>query len=245
LQLAQQDMLNSTFLQYLVDKEISPGQRLPALNEISQELGISVGKLREELAVARNMGVVSVRPRLGIQREPFNFSRVLLDGVQFSLATGDAEFEDYSQLRQVVEAGFWDQAVALLTSHEITYLQELVTRAWDKLRGEPIHIPNSEHREFHLTIFSRLNNPYVQGILIAYWEAYKASELTRFASYPYWLEVWTYHERIVDALYNNEYSLGRQLLVEHFSLLKSLPTSAVESPQMRDRSFLTSKGEIR
>ncbi|MDX1413188.1 MAG: FCD domain-containing protein [Candidatus Promineifilaceae bacterium] len=238
-------MLNSTFLQYLVDKEIAPGQRLPALNEISQELGVSVGKLREELEVARNMGIVSVRPRLGIQREPFDFSRVLLDGVQFSLATGDAEFENYSRLRQVVEAGFWDQAVLLLTTEDLDYLQELVNRAWNRLRGEPIHIPNREHREFHLTIFSRLNNPFVQGILIAYWKAYESSELTRFASYPYWIEVWTYHERIVDALYSNEFSLGRHLLEEHFSLLKSLPTTAVESPHLSGQSFLASKGEIK
>ena len=145
--------LNSIFLQYLVDKNIAPGQRLPALSDISQELGVSVGKLREELEVARSMGLVSVRPRLGIQREPFDFSQVILDGVFFSLAAGDADFESFSQLRQVVEAGFWDQAVILLTEADIEHLQDLVDKAWNKLRGEPIHIPNSEHRDFHLTIF--------------------------------------------------------------------------------------------
>jgi len=237
--------LDSTFLQYLVDKAIAPGQRLPALSDISQELGVSVGKLREELEVARNMGVVSVRPRLGIQREPFDFSQVLMDGVSFSLATGDAEFESYSQLRQVVEAGFWAQAVTLLTAKDIECLQELVTKAWGKLRGEPIHIPNREHREFHLTIFSRLSNPFVQGVLVAYWEAYQASELTRFASYQYWIEVWTYHERIVNALEDKEFSLGRQLLVEHFSLLKSLPTTAVEVPYESGQPSLASKGETK
>ena len=189
--------------------------------------------------------MVSVRPRLGIQREPFDFSQVILDGVSFALAIGEAEFKCYSQLRQVVEAGFWDQAVVLLTAKDIEHLQDLVTRAWDKLRGEPIHIPNSEHRDFHLTIFSRLNNPFVQGILVAYWEAYKASELTRFASYPYWIEVWTYHERIADALNNNGFSLGRQLLVEHFSLLRSLPTTAVKLPFESAQPFLASKGEIK
>ncbi len=237
--------LNSTFLQYLIDKDIAAGQRLPALNNISQELGVSVGKLREELEVARSMGLVSVRPRLGIQREPFDFSQVILDGVSFSLATGDAKFESYSQLRQVVESGFWDQAVVLLTPEDIKHLQKLIASAWDKLRGEPIHIPNGEHRDFHLTIFSRLNNPFVQGILVAYWEAYKASELTRFASYSYWIEVWTYHERIVNALDHKEFSLGRQMLVEHFSLLKSLPTTAVVSPIESGQPFHIRKGEIK
>lgn len=214
--------INSAFLQYLIDKEIAPGQRLPSLSQISQELGISVGKLREELEVARSMGLVSVRPRLGIQREPFDFSKVLSNGTQFSLATGETDFESYSRLRQVIEEGFWDEAVALLTAEDIQKLQGIVAKAWSKLKGEPIHIPNGEHQEFHLTIFKQLKNPFVQGFLLSYWEAYKASELTRFASYSYWTEVWTYHERITEAIFNRDFSLGRQLLVQHFTLLKSL-----------------------
>jgi DNA-binding FadR family transcriptional regulator len=234
--------LDSIFLRYLIDNDVPPGQRLPALNDISLEMGISVGKLREQMEVARKMGLVSVRPRLGIQREPFEFSQMLLDGVLFGVATGEANFEQFNQLRQVVEAGFWDQAVDLLTAEDKERLRVLVIRAWDKLRGEPIHLPNGEHRELHLTIFGRLENPFVRGVLEAYWQAYEASEMTRFASYAYWTEVWTYHEKIVEALCNNEFALGRRLLVEHFSLLKSLLLTAANLPPEHTQPFLTTKG---
>lgn len=161
------------------------------------------------------------------------------------MAMGEATFDQYSQLRQVVEVGFWDQAVAQLTAEDKIRLSKLVADAWQKLRGEPIHIPNSEHRELHLTIFKRLNNPFVQGILAAYWDAYEANELTRFVSYAYWVDVWTYHERIVEALCNNDFALGRQLLVEHFSLLRSLPADAVDYSPGSAQSLLSSEGEIK
>ena len=241
----QLNRLDSLFLRYLIDNDIAPGQRLPALNDISQEIGISVGKLREQMEVARNMGLVSVRPRLGIHREPYDFSQILLDGVLFGLATGEANFKHLSQLRQVIEAGFWDQAVELLTAADKERLRCLVAQAWEKLRGEPIHLPTGEHRDLHLTIFSRLDNPFVQGMLTSYWQAYEASELTRFASYTYWVEVWTYHGKIVEALYQNEFSLGRQLLVEHFSLLKSLRMPTIERPAEHSQPFPTIKGESR
>jgi DNA-binding FadR family transcriptional regulator len=237
--------LDSQFLRYLIDNDIIPGQRLPALNDISCEMGISVGKLREQMEVARKMGLVSARPRLGIRREPFEFAHMLLDGVLFGLAMGEANFEQFSQLRQVVEAGFWDQAVELLTVADKERLRSLLAQAWEKLRGEPIHLPNGEHRDLHLTIFSRLNNPFVQGILDTYWKAYEASEMTRFASYTYWIEVWTYHEKIVDALCKNDFALGRQLLVEHFSLLKSLPTPTVEGLAVHTQPFPVTKGETK
>ena len=241
----QLNKIDSHFLKYLIASEAVPGERLPALSDNSDELGISVGKLREQLEVARSLGLVSVRPRLGIQREPFDFSRSIIDSLLFSLGMGEATFEQYSQLRQVVETGFWDQAVTLLISEDKNRLRQLVDDAWDKLRGEPIHSPNSAHRELHLTIFKRLENPFVQGILTAYWDAYEASEFTRFVSYAYWVEVWTYHERIVEALCNNDFALGRQLLVEHFSLLRSLPAASDEFSSSSAPSLLSSEGETK
>jgi DNA-binding FadR family transcriptional regulator len=241
----QLDKLDSSFLRYLIETEAVPGERVPSLSEISDELGISIGKLREQLEVARNLGLVSVRPRLGIQREAFDFSQSIINGLLFSLAMGEGTFEQYSQLRQVVEAGFWNQAAVELTEDDKIELHELVGNAWDKLRGEPVHVPNSEHRNFHLTIFKRLDNPYVLGVLEAYWDAYEASEFTRFASYAYWVEVWTYHERIAEALCNNDFELGRQLLVEHFSLLRTVPAASAELDPTGTESQLSSEGAIR
>lgn len=221
----QLDKLDSDFLKYLIEHHVNPGARLPALTEIGDDMGVSVGKLREQLSVAREMGVVSVRPRLGIQREPFNFAESVLPAVLFSLATGETSFAQLSRLRQMIEVGFWDEAVVLLTPGDKVRLGQLVAGAWTKLRGAPIHIPNGEHRQLHLTIFSRLDNPFVQGLLVAYWDAYDASELTRFMRYRYWVDVWTYHERIVEALCANDFDCGRRLLNEHFSLLPTEPAT--------------------
>lgn len=210
---------NSPFLEYLVNK--APGEKLPTLSAIGLELGISTGKMREQLEVARSLGLVSVRPKVGMTREAFNFQTAVSPTISFSLASAEATFEQLSQLRQSIEAAFWHRAVALLTETDIAHLQSIIASAWSKLRGEPIHIPNQEHRALHLGIFKQLENPFVNGILAAYWDAYEASELTRFASYTYWTNVWEYHTQIVTALQENEFALGRQLLIEHFTLLRS------------------------
>ncbi|HEY1407390.1 MAG TPA: FCD domain-containing protein [Promineifilum sp.] len=219
------EKLDSEFLKYLIAHHAIPGDRLPALTEIGDDMGVSVGKLREELAVAREMGLVSVRPRLGIQREPFDFAEAILPPILFSLATGEASFSQLSRLRQMIEVSFWEEAVVLLTPDDKAALAQLIRSAWAKLRGDPIHIPNGEHRQLHLTIFSRLDNPFVQGFFVAYWDAYDASELTRFMRYRYWVDVWTFHERIVEALCANDFERGRRLLIEHFSLLPAGPAT--------------------
>lgn len=215
--------IDSDFLQYIVENHVSAGDKLPPLNEISAELGVSVGKLREQLEVARALGFVSVRPRLGTQREPYNFAPAVLASILFGIGTTEAQFAQFSELRRVIEGAFWTEAVCLLTPEDKQQLKQLVDQAWGKLRGRPIHIPEAEHRSLHLIIFKRLDNPFVTGILEAYWDAYEASELTRFMGYQYWLDVWEYHEKIVDALCANEFEQGRQLLIEHFGLLPTEP----------------------
>lgn len=218
------DKLDSEFLQFLVRQRIASGERVPTLTELSDELGLSVGKLREQLEVARHLDIVSVRPRKGIRREPFNFQPALLTSLLFSIATNEASFAQFSQLRQTVEAGFWLEAVAQLTADDIAGLRDLLGQANQKLHGSPPHIPNQEHRDFHLRLFAHLDNPFVKGLLEAYWDAYDAVEVTAFASYQYWLDVWDYHEQIVDAIEAGELASSQTLLIAHFALLREAPT---------------------
>lgn len=212
--------LDCEFFRYLVQEGFEPGDRLPSLVDLGNEIGISVGKLREQLEVARTLGLVEASPRRGITRTEYSF----LPPVRLSLLTAieldRSRFEQYSGLRIHLETAYWEEALAVLTDAEKSHLRELVDRAKRKLTGSRIRIPYPEHRYLHLTIFSRLDNPFVLGLLEAYWDAYEAVELNTYADLPYLQEVWDYHERIVDAICQDDVEHSKRLLVEHMGLLK-------------------------
>ena len=212
--------LNSELLRYIASNGFHSGDRLPALDELSGQLGISVGKLREQLEVARSLGVVEVRPKTGTRLADFDFLPAVRQSLLLALAHDRARFESFSDLRNHVESGFWHEAVRALQPSDIERLHTLIRDAMAKLNGHPIHIPHAEHRELHLTIFSRLNNPFVKGILEAYWEAYEAVELHMFADYAYLREVWTYHEQMVQAIAEGDFDRGLTALIEHTRLLR-------------------------
>lgn len=211
--------IHSEFIHHLLTTASQPGDRLPSLNELSAELGLSVGKLREQMEVARVLGLIDVSPRRGIVRTEYNF----LHSVRLSLLTAltiDRQYFDaFSSLRSHLEVAYWHEAVALLTQDDKEHLRVLITTAWAKLNHPRAQIPYQEHREFHLTIFRRLENPFVLGLLAAYWDAYEAVELNTYADYRYLEKVWQYHERIVDAICSGDYALGQVLLIEHMRLL--------------------------
>lgn len=213
--------IDSDFLRYLFENGCKPGDRLPSLAELSETMGVSVGKLREQLEVARMLGLVAASPRRGIIRTEYDFLPAVRLSLLAALATERSHFDAFSSLRSHLELAYWDEAVALLQPEDHAHLRDLMVRAWDKLNHPRIQIPYQEHRELHLAIFRRLNNPFVLGLLEAYWDGYEAVELNTYADYGYLRSVWEYHGRIVEAIVAGDCALGKRLLREHMQLLTS------------------------
>ncbi len=219
------DKVLSEFLCHLLTQASNPGDRLPSLTELSAELGLSVGKLREQLEVARTLGLVEASPRRGITRTPYSFAPPVRLSLLTALSIDRHYFDAFSSLRIHLEVAYWHEAVVLLTDEDKAYLRTLVAQAWEKLSQPRIQIPYPEHRELHMTIFSRLRNPFVLGLLEAYWDGYEAVELNTYADYRYLQTVWGFHDRIVEAIAIGDYLTGRLLLVEHMQLLSDLGIS--------------------
>ena len=214
----------SEFMRYLAShKEAEDG--LPTLKTLSQELGVSVASLREQLEVARALGLVEVKPGLGrTRRRAFSFTPAIRQSLGYALALNDEHFRKYAELRNHVEAAYWYEAVEKLTKEDKQALNDLITRAWEKLRRMPVQVPHEEHRTMHLLIYKRLENPFVTGILEAYWDAYEAVRLNVFAGgYDYLQEVWRYHQTMVESICTGDYKAGYEALVAHTDLLYHRP----------------------
>ncbi len=214
----------SEFLRYLASHEEAENG-LPTLTRLGQELGVSVASLREQLEVARALGMVEVKPgRGGTRRRSFSFTPAIRQSLQYALALNDEHFRKYAELRNHVEAAYWSEAVEKLTNEDKAELQDLILRAQEKLARTPVHVPHEEHRKLHLLIYSRLANPFVTGILEAYWDAYETVGLNMFTGgYEYLQEVWRYHETMVNSICNGNYKAGYDALVAHTDLLYHRP----------------------
>ena len=214
----------SEFLRYLAShSEADSG--LPTLNDLSHELGISIAALREQLEVARALGLVEVRPRTGTRRLSYTFTPAVRQSLGYALALQSDHFQKFSELRNHLETAYWNEAVRKLTLPDKQELQALIVRAFEKLGGDPVQVPHEEHRHLHLMIYSRLDNPFVTGLLEAYWEAYEAVGLNMYAgSIDYLHEVWGYHARMVESIWNGNYEDGRDALIKHVELLAHRPS---------------------
>ena len=210
---------SSELLSYLVERNLSAGERLPSTEKLAEELGISLGKLREQLEVARELGLVEIKPKVGVTINAFSFFHSIRTGMRYAVLQSPKLFMQIGEVRNHIEASFWREAVERLQEPDKRYLQQLIEQAWEKLEGDPIQIPHLEHRELHLTIFSRLENVFVRGLIEAYWDAYEAVGLNLYADYAYLKVVWEYHTQMVEAILEDRVEEGFRILVKHSEMI--------------------------
>ncbi len=220
------DDLGNAILRYIVEKDAGdPGHpeeiKLAPMDDLAAEMGVSRGKLREELLAAQAFGVVEMRPGDGTYVKPFDFYTPARTLVLYAISRDRANFDRLYELRKHLEISFWDKAVADLTPDDLQKLRDTIERAERRLGGTPVEIPHNEHREFHMGLFSKLDNEFVLGLLRSYWDAYEAVGLHRYFDYQYYARMWSSHKAIVDALGEARVGEGKKILAGHFTLLQS------------------------
>jgi DNA-binding FadR family transcriptional regulator len=219
------EQLNSEILQYIVSEKLQTQEgeeltKLPAMGELAAQMRVSRGKLREELIAAQAFGVVEMRPGDGTYVRPFDFYAPVRTLVLYGIAGDKRSFDSYYKLRAQIEICFWTEAVRALTESDHARLYQILDRAEAKLTSNPVEIPHEEHRELHLGMFSRLDNPFVLGLIAAYWDAYEAVGLHRYYDLSYFTRMWDWHREMVDAIVAGRYEHGKEILARHFTLLE-------------------------
>ncbi len=209
----------SEFMKYLAKKVAQGEERLPPLTVMSQELGVSVASLREQLEVARILGFVEVRPKTGIRWLPYQFAPSILVSVIYAVTISQDYFDQFRDFRNHLEAAYFYEALANLNVEQTDRLMELVEIAENKIEEFPPQLPHWEHRELHRILFSGVSNVFVQGVFSVYWDVYEAKGFSIISDLDYLRRVWSFHRRIVVAVFNKNYAEAYDAFIEHKELL--------------------------
>lgn len=218
------DVLSHSILRYVIDRDLIDCEgepaKLPPLNDLARELGVSRGKLREDMITAQAYGLIEMRPGDGTYVCPFDFYTALRPIILYSIACNRQHFDRFYRLRAQIEVAFWEEAVSALDQEDYQKLLSVLDRAESKLRGTPVEIPHKEHRDLHVLLFSKLDNPFAQGLLQTYWDAYEAVGLHRYFEFSYYESMWSSHRAMVEAIQRGRYDEGKKILLQHFTLLE-------------------------
>lgn len=197
------------------------GKSIPSIAELGKDLGLSNSAVREQLEVARQLQLVEIKTKTGIQVSNFSITPAICLASKYGIEVNPELIWDLLSVRQHLELCYWQEAVVSLSKEDVNHLGKIVESALVKINRRPIVVPVDEHRNFHLSIYRPLKNAFLIGILEAYWELFHESEIRFYSDQESLEAVWDYHKKIYQAIASKQYQVGYQALITHFDIVRT------------------------
>lgn len=203
------------------------GKSIPSIAQMGQDLGLSNAAIREQLEVARQLELVEIKTKTGIQISDFSITPAIRLASKYGIELNPDLIWELFSVRQHLELCYWQEAVVSLSKEDIEQLGQIVESALTKISKRPIIVPIEEHREFHLSIYKPLKNGFLISILEAYWDLFYESEIRFYSDQTSLESVWEYHRKIYQAIASKQYEVGYQALLTHFDIVRTNSKAAL------------------
>ena len=222
--------------QLIRSRNLTPGDRLPTVQELSKSLGVSLSVVREAIATLKAGGILNTRQGAGI---------FVADGRQEEGGLG-AVFGDLSQLSSVVEAlelrlaveveaaGLAAERHSLAQESRIYEAFQALQTAMDK--GET---GEAEDFRFHMAISEATNNQRFTGFLVQLGKAMiPRSKLRTMPTEPkdqaaYLKQLQKEHHAIMDAIAQKDADGARNAMRHHLSQSRDRYQQLIRERRMR------------
>ncbi|MGB9858263.1 MAG: FadR/GntR family transcriptional regulator [Dictyoglomaceae bacterium] len=198
--------------QYIVNKKLSPGDKLPSEAELSKEFGISRSTIREALRALEALGILSSQHGSGWYFKSFSFD-ILAGNLAYSLLLDTQSIFDLLEIRKTLETSFIIETTNTLKNKEFKELERILIRMEKKsLLGESFV---REDMLFHRTLFKGIKNQIVIKILDIFWNLFEhLDKPLLYSTSPE--KVIYYHKKLLEALKVSDYETAKTILEEHF-----------------------------
>ena len=201
---------------YLLSKELKPGDKLPTETEFSQQLGVGRNSVREAIKMLSSLGIVEIKRGVGTfiaKSISSSIMNPLILGLVFEQGTSRELFE----LRLLIDTGAAELVIQKASDEEIKKLEE----ANEKLR-EAVEINLDDKRKlldldinFHHTLLELTKNPFLAKIGKAVYTLFFTSIEKTVILDP--VGGYKNHQLVIDAIKKRDNLRIRDITKESFS----------------------------
>nr|WP_267920234.1 GntR family transcriptional regulator [Mammaliicoccus sp. J-M41] len=191
--------------QYILDKGMTEGDRLPTERAFTEMYGVSRSVVREALSYLEHTGVIeTVQGRGTVIKAPDISS--LVEGFLFSFQVANGSKNDLLSLRIIFECAAIEEIVKL--DKDISDLKAIV--------NEDVINHYENDKAFHQTLLSTTGNvlfEQLSSVIQSYF--YHIEEEGKEINYIQTNEM---HKKIIEAIANKDVQLAKELMTTHLSI---------------------------
>jgi GntR family transcriptional regulator, transcriptional repressor for pyruvate dehydrogenase complex len=149
-------------LDMIREKELRPGDKLPAERELSEMLQVSRPPLREALRTLAYMNIVDIRSGSGTYVTKLDTSS-LIQHLDFIYLLDQSAFSDLLVVRKINEPAIAEIAASRITDEQLALLNETMQSLRDNEHNLPLLIELDV--TLHQTIIDAAGNPFLKRVM--------------------------------------------------------------------------------
>ena len=191
--------------QYILDKGMTEGDRLPTERAFTEMYGVSRSVVREALSYLEHTGVIETVQGRGTVIKAPDISG-LVEGFLFSFQVANGSKNDLLSLRIIFECAAIEEIVKL--DKDISELKAIV--------NEDVINHYENDKAFHQTLLSATGNvlfEQLSSVIQSYF--YHIEEEGKEINYIQTNEM---HKKIIEAIANKDVQLAKELMTTHLSI---------------------------
>lgn len=218
---------------YIEEHQLQPGDLLPSEAQLAKDMGMSRLSLREGVKTLEAVGILEARQGEGLYVKAFTFDSIF-ENLPYSFATDGKSLRNLLQVRTALEEGLIGMVAAQATPVQLEHLETLAQQMLSKARAGQTF--EEEDREFHLTLYGPLENPFLNRLVELFWEVFR--RLHGSAGVTLWnLEQTAQdHLNIIAALRTGKATKASAAMHIHFQQIKKRLDRPAASPVITDIS---------
>lgn len=198
---------------FIIKKNLRPGDRLPTHVELRQKLKIGSRKLREALSILNQQGIIETRRRGGtIVKEPS--VEILGEPIAWQLEHDGYTLTEMVKARAVMESAIVAEAARSRKSRDLLVMYDAIEKM--QAQTEPNQQAEDADEIFHMAILAATHNPVMKvfGQLIVGQFKQKPKESV-FDSPEELLKSTKEHEALYHCIENRRPEAARKKMYEH------------------------------
>nr|NIQ77282.1 FCD domain-containing protein [Anaerolineae bacterium] len=164
------ETIQARLMQFISDRKLTAGDRLPSQANLAQALSVSLVSLREAMRAMEALGIIEARAGSGWYVRDFTFD-ALAKGLAYTFELNQHSFADLLEIRIRLECSYLTEAMRSLTPNDLEILEDSV-REMEELAasGQEFDAPD---RAFHMRLFSnKVQNQLFIEVLELFWALY-------------------------------------------------------------------------
>lgn len=228
------------------ERQLAPGERLPAERQLAQQLGASRSSVREAIRVLVNQGVLRTRRGGGTyvdgqQPTPENRTHHQLFTALDPLVSGDPAYRyDVLEARHALEAGtVWHAALRATDEDKARIRQCFDAIADHQARGDSVQTARAD-ANFHLAIAEASHNAVMLQTMQGMFELLEAT-VTENRQRMYVLprtqeQLAAQHQAVMDAVFRGDAEAARQAVCSHLEYVHARVRELDEDEARRMRT---------